>query len=325
MIWKFISYLTLVAVVSGVFFSCYKTKNFSTNLTAQIDTAIVVQSMDQARVTAVIDEVFNDVNTVLANQTAVTGDTLTGTGLCGSPTPVVVLDTTSSTTQYVITIFYNNYSCDNSRYLAGNVTIYYTPGTSWSTASDNIGVNFNKLTVIGKTPADTNTIRLNGDFYFTNSTGGSLSSLTAGSPPIVHVIASPSFGVLFNSADTATWQVARKRTYTNTGSGITISTTGMDTVGGISNVAEWGGNRYGNSFITAIDTALVSTAGCGYQVGSGHITLTNPTGVTTMKFGLNASGDSTGCPVTGSYYYFQFGWSGSDSDPYSSVRPYPFY
>src|SRR6202012_2959928 len=122
--WKAISYLTLIAVASGVFLSCYKTKNFSTNLTAQIDTAIVIQSNDQARVTAIIDEVFNDVNTALINQSAVTGasaqrnvrygvttagiaDTVTIAGICGSPVILVDTSETPNVPSY-ISITYNN-------------------------------------------------------------------------------------------------------------------------------------------------------------------------------------------------------------------------
>ncbi|HEV2479189.1 MAG TPA: hypothetical protein VGS79_05985 [Puia sp.] len=318
--WKVITYLTLIAVVSGVFLSCYKTKNFSTNLTAQIDSAIIVQSYDQARVTAVLDEVFNDVNTALSNQNAVTGaGLLPDTTLCNA---TIQLDTSAALN--VISINYIGASCDNSRNLNGNVTIYCNRGTSWSTANDTIGVNINKLTVQGVT--DTNTIRLSGIFYVVNSSGNNLAALTAASTPVVHEIVASYLGVWFNSADTATWQVARKRSYTNSGSGFVITTTGIDTVAGIANVSEWGGNRYGNSFVTAIDTPLVATSACGYQVTSGQEQLTNPTGATNLSFGLNASGAAaSGCPAAGSYYYFQFSWTGSDSNPYSSVRPYPFW
>jgi hypothetical protein len=321
--WKTISYLTVVAVVSGVLFSCYKSKNFSTNETAQIDSAIIVQSYDQVRVAAVIDEVFNDVNKALSSQNAVTGAGISAdTTLCN----VQLLLDTSVSPNY-ISLTYGGASCDNSHALSGNVTIYFTPGTQWKNQFDTIGVNINKLTVAGlQSDIDTNTIRLNGIFYYANTSGGMLSSLTAGSAPITHVILSPYLGVIFNSADTATWQVARKRSYKDTAGGIVISTTGIDTVSGILNVSEWGGNRYGNSFITAIDTALVTTAGCGYQVTSGQIQMTNPSGLTTINFGLNASGvAATGCPASGSYYYFHFSWTGSDSNPYSSVRPYPYY
>jgi hypothetical protein len=333
--WKTLSYLTVVAVVSGVLFSCYKSKNFSPNETAQVDSAIVTQSYDQVRVDAIIDEVFNDVNTALLNQSVVTGagvprslrsgvtvtggtiDTLTNTGLCNV---AVYMDTTDIPNS--ISLNYIGPSCDNSRNLNGNVTIYFNPGTRWSSQFDTIGVNINKLTIQGV--ADTNTIRLNGTFYVANISGGSLSTLNAGSTPVVHAIVSPYLGVLYNAADTATWQVSRIRTYTNNGTGIVISTTaGTDTVGGTLNVAEWGGNRYGNSFILVIDSALTATAGCGYQIGSGQIQVSNPAGVTILNFGLNESGSPTGCPVSGSFYYFKFNWSGSGASPYSSIRPYP--
>ena len=316
--WKAISYLTLIAVVSGVFFSCYKTKNFSTNLTAQIDSAIIVQSYDQARVTAILDEIFNDVDSAMSNQT--TSGSITPITLCGTQ---IAVDTVGSV--HAISITYNGYTCDNLRNRGGNVTIYFDSATSWQNANDTIGVNINNFIVAG-TEGDTNRVRLNGTFYIINKTGSSLSTLTAGSSPIVHWLFSPYLGVVFNSADTATWQVARQRSYTNSGGGFVITTTGVDTVGGVANVSEWGGNRYGNSFIAAIDTPLVITSACDYQVTRGQVQLTNPTGATTLNFGLNASGSAaTGCPAAGGYFYFQFGWTGSDSSPYSSVRPSPFW
>jgi len=318
--WKTLSYLTIVAVVSGVLFSCYKSKNFSPNETAQIDSATITQCYDQIRVDAIIDEVFNDVNRALSNQNAVTGaGILADTSLCDIQ---LALDTTDVPNS--ISLTYTSNACDISFYRGGNVTIYFKPGTQWKNQFDTIGVNINKLIVHGIT--DTNYIQLNGTFYFANTSGGSLATLTAGSTPVTHVIVSPYLGVLFNSADTATWQVARKRTYTNNGTGLVITTTGMDSVGGIANAFEWGGNRYGNSFVsaTSVDTPLVTTAGCAFQVSSGQIQITNPIGITTMSYGLNATGASTGCPAAGSYYYFQFGWTGTGSNPYSAIRPYPY-
>ena len=319
--WKTLSYLTIVAVVSGVLFSCYKSKNFSPNETAQIDSAIVTQSYDQVRVDAIIDEVFNDVNKALSNQSAVTGaGVLVDTTLCNIQ---LLLDTTDN--PHNISLNYVGYSCDQTHQLNGNVTIYFKAGTSWSSQFDTIGVNINMLSAQGDAgTGDTNKIRLNGTFYIANTSGGSLSTLNAGSKPVVHAIVSPYLGVLYNSADTATWQVSRVRTYTNNGSGIVISTTaGTDTVGGTLNAIEWGGNRYGNSFILVVDTALTATAGCAYQISAGQTHVINPAGVTTMNFGLNAAGSASGCPVTGSYYYFKFGWTGSGASPYGSIRPYP--
>lgn len=338
--WKMLTYLTLVGIVSGVLFSCYKSKNFSTNLTAQIDTAIVAQAYDQVRVVAVLDEVFNDVNSALTSQSAVTGASLTRTGRYGVTTTgsgdtvtvsslcniAVLLDTTDVPNS--ISLNYIGYSCDNSRQLNGNVTIYFNPGTSWSTAGDTLGVNINNLTVQGDTlqgETDTNKIRLNGTFYYINTSGGSLSNLTAGSQPVVQQIVSNYLGVLFNAADTATWLVARQRSYAYNNGGIQITTTGIDTVGGIDSVSEWGGNRYGNSFITAITTPLVTTSGCSYQVTAGQVQITNPTGLSILNFGLNSSGTATSCPTNGGTYYFQFSWSGTGGNPYSTIRPYPFH
>jgi hypothetical protein len=349
--WKSVSYLIVVGITSIVLFSCYKSKNFSTNLTEQIDTAVVIQCYDQARVTAIVDEIFNDVNTVLGSQPAVTGasssstapsgvtvsvggagvpDTITIPGLCA--VQQILMDT--SVSPYYFSINYSGYSCDNSRALSGNVTVYLTPGSSWQTAGDTIGVDITNLNIAGKpATADTNTLRFYGTLYYTNVSGGSLSSLTStGAQPVVHEILTDlgNLGIVFNDdeTDTANWQIARKRTYSFTNNQIQIQTTGFDSVGGVANVTEWGGNRFGNSFITSVsaDTPLITLSGCNYLVSSGQIQITNPTGVTTMVYGLNASGSAaTACPASGGFYNFSFSWTDPGQTPFSGIRPYPFW
>src|SRR5581483_6457134 len=121
---------------------------------------------------------------------------------------------------------------------------------------------------------DTTTIVYNGAFYYTNVSGGSLSSLTsAASSPIVHSLRGANISVFFNNQTTATWQIARQRTYTYN-NGLVISTTGTDTAGGQQNVSEYGGTRYGNSFVTSVISPLVTTQACDFQVTSGQTQIT---------------------------------------------------
>lgn len=334
--WKLCSYLTIIGVLVCVLFACKKNTAFSSNEQAQFDSASNVQSNDQARITSDIDAIFNDVNSVMINQKAVTGAgvgpvtrqgvTVTGgpidtveTALCNALVQVDAVDT-----PHYISISYGGNVCDNSRIFVGLVTIYFSPGTSWSTAKDTIGVNLKNLYVKGL-QTDTSTILYNGTFYYTNVSGGSLSSLTStASTSIVHAIRGVNITAFFNNLTTATWQIARKRTYTYN-NGLVITTTGTDTAGGQQNVSEYGGNRYGNSFITSVDTPLVNTAACDFQVTKGQIHLTNPSGVTTMIFGLNASGTATGCPTSGSSYHYQLQSTGEGEANYSAVRAYPYH
>ena len=336
--WKLCSYLTIVGVVACILFACKKNAAFSSSEQAQLDSAVNVQTNDQVRVVSDIDAIFNDVNSVMINQKSVTGagvqrgvrqgvtvtggpiDTIQNTGICAAT--YVQVDAVD--TPHYISITYGGPVCDNSRIFSGHVTIYFNPGTSWSTANDTVGVNLTNLYVKGL-QSDTSTILYNGSFYFSNVSGGSLSSLTStASTPVVHSIQGINISLLFNDVTSAVWQIAHQRTYTYN-NGLVISTTGTDTAGGLQNVSEYGGTRYGNSFITSITSPLITTQACDFQVTGGQTQLTNPSGVTIMLFGLNSSGTATGCPSSGSPYYYHLSWTGTGENPYSAVRPYPYH
>ena len=127
---------------------------------------------------------------------------------------------------------------------------------------------------------------------------------------------------MFNFTWPSTWQVARRRTYTNNG-GLSISTAGMDSVGGYAAVSEWGGNRFGNSVITAVDSPLTINQGCGWRLTSGQIQLYNPSGITSMIYGLDSTGSASACPAAGTPYYYKLAWTGTGQNPFTAVLPYP--
>lgn len=321
--WKLCSYLTIIGVVTCALFACKKNTAFSNNEQAQFDSAVNIQANDQARIASDIDALFNDINTVMNKQDTLTAgsiDTLLNTGICAAS--LIRIDAVDSPNSVSFT--YGGAACDHSRSFSGLVTVYIKPGSRWSTAQDVLGVVLTDLYVKGQ-QADTSTILYNGDLYFTDVSGGSLTSLTStASSPVVHSIQGVNVSVLFNDITPAVWQIARQRTYTYD-SGLVISTTGTDTASGLQNVSEYGGNRFGNSFITSVTSPLVTRQACDFQVTGGQIQLVNPSGVTAIVYGLNSSGAATGCPSSGSYYYYQLNWTGSGESPYSAVRPYPYH
>jgi hypothetical protein len=307
-----------ISVCSSVLlFACYKKSSVldeTTRFTANVST----QAGDEARMSYEIDAMFNDANTVLAQQSKLTGktDTLT-TGICNATVIADVVDTPNN-----IQLYYRGNTCDNSRYRWGQIGIYYTPGTQWTTANDTVYLLVTNLAV---TRSDGQIIVLNGTYAYNNVSGGSLSTLSATNPgPIVHTITGTNVGFNFSDSVHTTWQVGRKRTYTYSNSGIVITTTGADTTGGLMNVSGWGGNRYGNSVITTIapSAPLVISSGCNWELMSGQVTLTNPIGVTNVTYGLDSTGKATGCPLSGVNYYYQAAWSGSGEDPVSLIKAY---
>ena len=296
----------LIFVVAGLF-ACQKTTSFSGTGNAKFDSALTTQIYDEVRLSSEIDAAFNDVDNMLAGQAP-----------CVTQVSVDTVDNPHS-----IAITYSGNSCDGTRSRSGGITIYSIPGTSWSTAGNTDSTVFNNYTV---TALNTNkTVRLSGSFYYTNVSGGNLSGLTGeGAAPVVHAISGINIGITFDDGSTATWQVARQRTYTYN-DGLVTATRGLDSAGGVANAAEWGGNRFGNSFVAAVDSPLVVTQACSLQLSGGQIRLYNPAGFTTVTYGLTGSGaPSTGCPAADSLYHMQVFWSGTEGNPFSALLPYSY-
>jgi hypothetical protein len=87
--------------------------------------------------------------------------------------------------------------------------------------------------------------------------------------------------------------------------GISLSTTGThsDSLGN-NNVAEWGVNRFGVSFESLITEPKTIAQSCEFRLTGGQNEVIRSDGWTsTITYGLDANGDATGCPGTGTYYY----------------------
>jgi hypothetical protein len=303
----------------GVLFACSKKlPNLSGN-TPQFNTSVSVQADDQARISGEIDNIFNVVNTVLGeHDTLAAGERDTvKSAICGAVVTVDAVDTPNN----IFIQYRNGGSCDGSRSLNGTIGIYFNPGTRWSTANDTTYIS---VTNLGITRVkDGQVIFFNGNFDYNNVSGGTLASLQAGNAgPIVHTITGFNIGIQYNDSLHTAWTITRKRQYTYSSSNTMISTTGVDTAGGQSDVAEFGGNRYGNSVIVSVDTPLVISSGCNWQIMSGQVHLTNPIGVSVVKYGLDSLGIATGCPVSGVPYYYSISWSGGAENPLSGIFSY---
>lgn len=98
-------------------------------------------------------------------------------------------------------------------------------------------------------------ITINGTKIITNVTGGRLKELaTYGT--IIHTITGTNLSVTFDNGSERIWQVAKKRVFTYNND-VVITTTGMHTEGDVSGISEWGTNRFGNAFVTAISQPMV--------------------------------------------------------------------
>ena len=321
----------MAVALSGLLFTaCKKSNNNSSGGTSDQD--LQTQSDDETRVSTETDAAFDDVNTVMVSQPAVTGAseapalrfgvTVNGgnsdtvqSAICDA---VVTVDTVDN--PRTITITYNGSNCKLTRVRTGSVVVSIQKGTIWSQAGAHVTVTFNNLKIVRV--LDGKSITLNGTHTYTNVSGGSLLSLSANSTtPIVHTITSSDMSITFDNGSKRSWSIARQRSFTYSG-GIVITETGMHADGNMTGISEWGTNRFGNSFETQISQPLVVAQGCAWQMTAGQVVLTNPAGSITVTFGLNSTGQQTGCPIGSGTYYFQLVWAGAGGKTYTFILPY---
>ncbi len=68
-------------------------------------------------------------------------------------------------------------------------------------------------------------------------------------------------------------------------------------------------NRLGESFKSLISEPKVIRQDCDFRLVSGQNTLINNLGTAVITYGLDAEGNPTGCPGSGTYYY-KLVWTG---------------
>ncbi|RYZ16404.1 MAG: hypothetical protein EOP49_51760, partial [Sphingobacteriales bacterium] len=224
------------------------------------DTELVVHSGDQAMMSGEMDAITNEINVPL--EATVTGREESGL-VCSA---IIAYDTAGS--QKKVTITYNGDDCAKYRSRKGVVEMSIPAGVKWSDAGAEITVNYINLKVTRN--SDKRYIIINGTHKITNVSGGISWHLALGKPSITHTITSNNMSVTFDDGTQRQWQVARQRVYTLQNGG-TITVTGTHTQGNQTGIAEWGTDRFGKTFVTAITEPLVVKATCQYRLVSGQL------------------------------------------------------
>ncbi len=126
--------------------------------------------------------------------------------------------------------------------------------------------------------------------------------------------------VTFDNGAQRTWQVARQRTFTYN-NGIVISVTGIAPAAVGVGVADWGTNRFGRDFKTAILQPLVARQDCDFRLVSGQVQHTGFFVTSTTTFGLDATGNAvTSCPI--GPYYLKIVWVAVNGQTRTYIGPY---
>lgn len=284
----------LAALCAAIIFSsCQKDDDKGSETDNQ--TMAASQADDESRVSSELDAIAADATVVVESNPATSGDySVLDEMICDASITV-----NTDTDPMSVTIDYNGANCSVSRKRSGKVILTMAKGSQWKNEGTSVTIKFQDLKITRN--SDQKSITINGSKTYTNVSGGLLSKL-ATTGTIIHKITSSGLSIKFDNGAAREWQVARQYTFTYN-NGVVINISGLHTEGDLGGIVEWGTNRFGNAFTTSISSPLVARQDCNFRVGAGMLTHTTPAFSATATFGLNASGEVTGCPGTGKYYY----------------------
>jgi hypothetical protein len=324
---------TAICLLSCIcIYSCKKDTTASSDTTSS---NVSATSDDQAQVSMESDNISNDANTALngesdfsgsSSSVSVSGNTEVngvsgGTqvnGLVNSHQFIcdatITYDTSNG--QRVITIVYDGTNCWGNRTRTGTVIITMPQGQHWKDAGATVSITIDTLKITRL--RDNKTIVLNGTKTITNVSGGLLKDL-ATLQSITHTITG-SLKIDFANSTSRTWNVSKNRVFTYD-NGIVITTTGTYSDGTDNNIAEWGTNRFNETFKSLISAPKVIRQDCDFRLVSGQNTVITIKGTAVITYGLDANGDPTTCPGSGTYY-FKLVFTGVNGKIYTIIRPY---
>ena len=306
--------LAAVLAISVTFIGCKKTDNTSS---PNDDTALSQHSDDQNTFSQSTDDIANDGNNAIDNSNAFQGrpGSVDNTNLLPAPCNAdIVLDSANGLRR--LTVTYHGLNCIGTRTRTGVVVFSMPLAQHWKDAGAVLTISIQSLVITRV--SDNKSITINGTAAVTNVSGGRLRDLSA-LGTITHTITSPGITVTFDNGTSRSWQIAKQRVFTYD-NGVVITTTGTHTDGSITGISEWGTNRFGNAFVTAISQPMTIRQDCSWRLTSGQVTHYKLSATIVATFGLDSAGNPTTCP-TGTYYY-KIVWTGSNGVVRTYILPY---
>lgn len=302
--------LIAALALSASFLSCKKDK------TSDADTMdLVTHSDDQSEVATNTDDIANDVNTTIDNYNAFNGFVGSADGITGLPcNATAVLDSANGLRR--ITITFNGLNCTGTRTRTGVILLTMPLAQHWKDAGAAVTINIQNLKITRV--RDNKSITINGTIVTTNVSGGRLRDL-ASLGTIIHTVTSTGVTVTFDNNTKRTWQIAKKRTFTYN-NGIVITTIGTHIEGSVTGISEWGTNRFGNDFITAITQPMVIRQDCDWRLVSGQVTHSRLLASTVVTFGLDSAGNPVTCPS--GTFYMKIVWTNANNVVRTYIIPY---
>ena len=302
-----LSALTLSLALS--FTACKKEKDDTSN-----NDEVAIHSDDQSRFASEIDAAANDADLTIESSSSFTGRYQGVQGIICDATVSV----NTSGDPKTITITYDGTNCAGNRKRTGSIVISMAQNVQWKNAGASVTVIFQNLKITRV--SDNKSITINGSQTYTNVSGGLLVNLPI-LTTITHSITSSGLSITFDNGTQRTWQVSKQRVFTFVNNNGVITTTGTHTDGAVTNIAEWGTNRFGKTFTTSITAPLIVKQDCSFRLTSGQVKHVTGGITATATFGLDATGNPTSCPGSGTYYYKVI-WTGPNGNSLTVILPY---
>jgi len=305
-----LSYLLFVSLLMIGFTACKKEKD-------KTNDEITAHSDDQNQFSSEIDAVANDADLTIESNSSLTGRYEGVQGVICDANVTVDLVSNPRT----ITITYDGTICPGAWHKRqGVVVISMAQGVQWKNAGAAVTVTFQnlKITRLG----DNKSITINGAQTYTNVSGGLLVNLP-NLTNITHAITSDGLSITFDNGSQRNWKVAKQRVFTGNylANSAVVTTTGTHTDGNNTGIAEWGTNRFGIAFATAVTEPLVVKQDCSFRLTSGKVKHTVAQSSAVATFGLNSTGEPTTCPGLG-VYYLKLVLTGPNGNSITIIRPY---
>lgn len=236
------------------FTSCKKDKD-------ETDSSSMTQlTKDEADIQSSDDEAMNDVNSVLTKSSNKSIEVL--------PKSVTIDSTSIANDTITYNLTYTGTNWEGTRSRSGQVIVKRKIGESWVNPGAKVMVKFVNFRVTKI--SNNKSVLLNGTKTFENVSGGKLEQLGNPLTSITHKVYG-SLVATFDDNSTRTWNVARQRVFTGTGTPLSLVCTvsGFGEASGYSNLVVWGTNRNGEAFYTQINTAIVFKAACNWEPSAG--------------------------------------------------------
>lgn len=309
---KLMNYLSALLVFSLLFTACKKDNDPPKTLSPDVE--IGTHSDDGAMVSEEIDAIAVEANSLMEADASFSGD--------ASVVEEVICDATVTVDRQsdpmTIRVTFSGADCSIKRSRTGVVVFSMAKGTQWKNAGATIHVDFQDVKITRK--SDGKSITLNGSKAYTNVSGG-LVYQAASLGEIIHQITSSDLSIKFDEETARIWHVARQKTFTYN-NGLVVSVTGIHEEGNETHIAEWGTNRFGNSFTTSTTAPVVFKQDCDFRVTGGEVKHKTEVFTAIATFGLDASGNTTACPGSGNYYYKLEWTKTSTGNSFTVILPY---